>query len=155
MKPAPFDYYAPDSVEEAVALLEKLEDEDTGEIFYTRIRCRYLDEEACRAARENLSARSLKKTTVHSGDGLQIYREIGDRFQLAILDPPRTGHRELARALGQGKQKSAIYVSCNPATLARDLKELVSSDYRIERVLPFDMFPQTPHVETLALLEKK
>jgi 23S rRNA (uracil1939-C5)-methyltransferase len=72
-----------------------------------------------------------------------------------VVDPPRTG---LSRAaidgvirLGAGR---LIYVSCDPATLARDARRLVDSGYSIEQVNAFDLFPNTPHVETVVVFER-
>ncbi|MCP4600707.1 MAG: class I SAM-dependent RNA methyltransferase [Proteobacteria bacterium] len=110
--------------------------------------------EACRAARKNISNRKLKGVTIHSGDALEVYRELGDKHELVVLDPPRTGHRELARALADGKQRAVLYVSCNPATLSRDLEELVAGGYRLVRARGFDMFPQTAHIEAAVLMER-
>ena len=68
-----------------------------------------------------------------------------------ILDPPRKGvHREGLEMLIQAKPRQVIYVSCHPATLARDLKELCEHGYRLEGVTALDMFPQTQHVECVA-----
>ncbi|MCP4197931.1 MAG: class I SAM-dependent RNA methyltransferase [Proteobacteria bacterium] len=112
------------------------------------------DGDACLAARENLTARGLKKVTVHHGDGLDIYRRLGDKFELVVLDPPRTGHRELAKSLARGKQRAVLYISCNPATLSRDVEELRKGGYKLTKALGFDMFPQTAHIEAAVLLER-
>jgi 23S rRNA (uracil1939-C5)-methyltransferase len=112
------------------------------------------DGEACRAARENLLLRGLKKVTVHHGDGLDIYRRLGDKFELVVLDPPRTGHRELAKALAHGKHQAVLYISCNPATLSRDLEELKKGGYKLTKAAGFDMFPQTAHIEAAVLMER-
>ncbi len=79
----------------------------------------------------------------------------GERFDAAILDPPRKGADEkLLRALILAKPERISYVSCNPATLARDVKILAEGGYRLEWAQPVDMFPWTGHVETVALLTR-
>jgi len=71
---------------------------------------------------------------------------------LVVLNPPRAGvHAEVADALAAVPAERVIYISCNPATLARDLKRM-GETYRLESVRAFDLFPQTAHVETVALL---
>lgn len=72
-----------------------------------------------------------------------------------VLDPPRKGCDEsvLAAAVGAGYSR-IVYVSCNPATLARDIKALLANGYGLSSLRPYDMFPQTMHVETLAVLER-
>lgn len=70
-----------------------------------------------------------------------------------ILDPPRSGcGRAVLKTLSKQKPKKIIYVSCAPAMLARDLKQLVTFGYELDRVTPFDMFPQTQHCEAVAEL---
>ena len=79
----------------------------------------------------------------------------GERFDAVILDPPRKGADEkLLRALIQAAPKRISYVSCNPATLARDVKILAQGGYHPEWAQPVDMFPWTGHVETVVLLSK-
>jgi len=73
---------------------------------------------------------------------------------LVVLNPPRAGiHADVADALGASPADRIVYISCNPATLARDLKRMAGA-YRLERVRAFDLFPQTAHVETVALLTR-
>lgn len=74
-------------------------------------------------------------------------------FDAVLLDPPRDGAFEIARHLGELGAKRVVYVSCNPATLARDSAELVRQGYRLRRAGILDMFPQTAHVEAMALFE--
>ena len=79
----------------------------------------------------------------------------GLRFDVATVDPPRKGcDRALLRALLQAAPQRIVYVSCNPATLARDMAFLHEGGYAPERVQPVDMFPLTGHVETAVLLSK-
>ena len=74
-------------------------------------------------------------------------------FSAVLLDPPRDGAQEVVRKLATLGAKRLVYVSCNPATLARDTVELVKQGYRLKRAGILDMFPQTAHVEAMALFE--
>ena len=74
-------------------------------------------------------------------------------FAAVLLDPPRDGAYEAVRALSGLGAKRLVYVSCNPATLARDTVELMKQGYRLKRAGILDMFPQTAHVEAMALFE--
>lgn len=76
-------------------------------------------------------------------------------FDLVLLDPPRAGAADVARELGQLGAQRIVYVSCDPATLARDLAALCgAAGYRLIEATPLDMFPQTGHLETVALLTR-
>lgn len=77
----------------------------------------------------------------------------GEGFSAVLLDPPRDGAFEVVRKLASLGAKRLVYVSCNPATLARDTVELVKQGYRLKRAGILDMFPQTAHVEAMALFE--
>ena len=77
-----------------------------------------------------------------------------ERFDTIVLDPPRAGAKEIKADLAMLGAKKILYVSCNPATLARDVAVLVKHGYKLRMVQPVDMFPQTFHVETLALLAR-
>jgi tRNA/tmRNA/rRNA uracil-C5-methylase (TrmA/RlmC/RlmD family) len=71
------------------------------------------------------------------------------------MDPPRSGlSREALNAVLRAGVKKVVYVSCNPSTLARDLKGL-KTIYEPKEIIPFDFFPQTSHFEVLAILEKQ
>jgi 23S rRNA (uracil1939-C5)-methyltransferase len=78
----------------------------------------------------------------------------GRRFDLAVLDPPRAGAKEVVEPLVQLAPTSVAYVACDPVTLARDVKLLHARGYTLESVTAFDMFPQTHHVEVLAWLTR-
>lgn len=73
---------------------------------------------------------------------------------LILLDPPRQGLGPVTRLLARLAPRNIIYVSCDPATLARDLAVLTAEEYSPAAVIPVDMFPQTHHIETVVLLEK-
>jgi 23S rRNA (uracil1939-C5)-methyltransferase len=77
-------------------------------------------------------------------------KENGARFSKIILNPPRSGAKGLMESLAFLGADKILYVSCNPATLARDLAALARQGYRLARVLPVDFFPHTFHVEVLA-----
>jgi len=108
-------------------------------------------------AKRNAKANGLdKKTRFICGDAArEIPRLIasGERFGAAIIDPPRKGADEkVLAAMAQVRIPRIAYVSCNPSTLARDIKFLSANGYRFEWAQPVDMFPWTEHVETVALL---
>ena len=72
-----------------------------------------------------------------------------------IVDPPRTGlSREVVTRLARRRPRRIVYVSCDVATQARDLRALRSSGYRLGEVRAFDMLPNTPHVETVVALDR-
>ena len=72
-----------------------------------------------------------------------------------VLDPPRAGAKAIIGALAVSRAERLVYVSCNPATLARDLRELAGSEWSVSRGAVIDLFPQTPHVETAVLVERR
>ena len=94
----------------------------------------------------------FRKEHVHKGCGSLI--EKGEKFDCIIIDPPRQGAPELAAQLSQLCLKRLVYISCDPATLSRDLKALIKEGFSIKSIQPVDMFPQTHHIETVVLLEK-
>ena len=109
------------------------------------------------AAREN--ARRLGITNLELATGptetvLRGWTKRGVRLDTVVLDPPRSGAAEATASLLALAPSRIVYVSCNPSTLARDLKTL-SRGYRVELVQPIDIFPQTYHVEAVALLTRK
>jgi 23S rRNA (uracil1939-C5)-methyltransferase len=74
---------------------------------------------------------------------------------VVVVDPPRAGlSQKMIRRVVECEAKTIVYVSCNPTTLAPNAAQLVEAGYKLARVRPVDMFPQTPHIECVALLEK-
>jgi tRNA/tmRNA/rRNA uracil-C5-methylase (TrmA/RlmC/RlmD family) len=114
------------------------------------------DAEAVRDARHNLSTTPWAR--VHRGDAAEVIGRIGlSGASIAVLDPPRAGvDRQLIDALcaWPGMRKIA-YVSCDPATLARDLAVLARHDWRLADLRAFDAFPMTHHVECVAIAERQ
>ncbi|MBP5738040.1 MAG: 23S rRNA (uracil(1939)-C(5))-methyltransferase RlmD, partial [Abditibacteriota bacterium] len=94
-----------------------------------------------------------------AGDAGQVMRELrhnGVRPDIAVVDPPRSGcDGGLLETLVQTGAEKIIYVSCNPATLARDLAFLRNKGYLPTKIQPVDMFPHTAHIETVCLLRKQ
>lgn len=92
------------------------------------------------------------------GDAIYKLPELiknGVRPDVIVLDPPRAGCGEpVLKAIAQSKPKRVVYVSCNPATLARDLAYLDQHGYHTTKVQPVDMFPRTHHVETVVLMSR-
>jgi 23S rRNA (uracil1939-C5)-methyltransferase len=106
----------------------------------------------------NARANGIDNCTFLSGEVRHVLPELarqGVRFDVAVADPPRAGFHPKAMAALVGLAPARIvYVSCNPATLARDLGDLVRGGYQVEWVQPVDMFPQTPHIEAIARLRR-
>ncbi len=104
----------------------------------------------------NAKLNELNNITGYSGSAEDVSETLsGDKFDTVVLDPPRTGcdPRVIAAIIKILPQK-IVYVSCGPATLARDIKGLISNGYAIRNIQPFDMFPQTGHVETVLTMAR-
>ncbi len=118
-----------------------------------------LVESAVNDARKNVELNNIKNCIFIQGDLKKIltgkdFNESGIKPDIIILDPPRSGvHPVVLKVISKIKPKTITYVSCNPATLARDLKILSESEYQVLFVQPVDMFPQTYHIEAIAVLE--
>jgi 23S rRNA (uracil1939-C5)-methyltransferase len=91
----------------------------------------------------------------HAPKAARRLRETGEKFTKIVLDPPRSGAKGLENDLAAIGAERILYVSCNPATLARDLAGFVQKGYALKRVRPVDLFPHTFHVEALAELALK
>lgn len=110
-------------------------------------------------ARRNAEDNGITNARFICGDAAaaaeQLKRE-GIRPDVVVVDPPRKGcSPSLIATLDGLSPAKVVYVSCDPATLARDLKSLTEKSYDVKWIAPVDMFPRTPHVETVVLLEKK
>ena len=115
----------------------------------------YVDE-AVQNAEENARLNDITNTSFLAGDAATVFADAIDIHgapDIVILDPPRKGaDATLLSRIIQAAPKRIIYVSCNPATLARDAELLTSGGYTLERVTGVDMFPHTTHVECVVLM---
>lgn len=115
--------------------------------------CWEVQEEAVEAGRKNAALNGVENIafshlSVEEG-------EVREKVDFLVVDPPRAGlHKRARRKVVALSPSSLVYCSCNPATLARDLEGLVGAGYSVERVVPFDLFPHTFHLETLVLLKR-
>ncbi|MDC3414172.1 23S rRNA (uracil(1939)-C(5))-methyltransferase RlmD [Aquibacillus sp. 3ASR75-11] len=112
--------------------------------------------EAISDAKENAKLNNINNVEFYVGEAEKIlpwWTGQGLRPDVIVVDPPRKGcDEELLQAMITMQPKRIVYVSCNPATLARDLRILSDGGYETKQVQPVDMFPQTTHVECVALL---
>jgi 23S rRNA (uracil1939-C5)-methyltransferase len=118
-----------------------------------------LSPEAVIDAQENLLRNHIANVTIHQGDvGKVITRLMAEpgfiRPDAVIVDPPRAGLDPLAlHHLKTLRPQTIVYVSCNPATQADNVRELVQAGYQLKRLQPLDQFPHTYHIENIALLQ--
>jgi 23S rRNA (uracil1939-C5)-methyltransferase len=114
-----------------------------------------INESAVNNARSNAALNGISNIEFLAGDVAGILPSIKGKPDAIIVDPPRNGMDEKTVELVAGLDAGRlVYVSCNPATLARDLKLLTKTGCRLISVQPVDMFPQTAHIECVALLQK-
>ncbi|MEG0033144.1 MAG: 23S rRNA (uracil(1939)-C(5))-methyltransferase RlmD [Mucinivorans sp.] len=116
-------------------------------------------EEAIVDARENSRLNRINNTVFYAGDMKDVltakFIEQNGHPDVIILDPPRAGiHEDVARVILEASPDRIVYVSCNPATQARDLA-IFDAQYCVTRIQPVDMFPHTHHVENVVLLNKR
>jgi 23S rRNA (uracil1939-C5)-methyltransferase len=107
----------------------------------------------------NAGANGIENCSFLPGEVRHLLPELiarGVRAEVVVADPPRAGfHPKALRALTRLAPSRIVYVSCNPASLARDLGDLGRAGYRLDWVQPIDMFPHTPHIEAVARLSRR
>ncbi|MBW2688536.1 MAG: 23S rRNA (uracil(1939)-C(5))-methyltransferase RlmD [Deltaproteobacteria bacterium] len=105
-------------------------------------------------ARINAAANNIDNVEFHATDASAIMNNYptADDLDLVLLDPPRTGNYQVSHELLKIRPERILYVSCDPATLVRDLTPLVHNGYEVVSSQPFDLFPQTWHIESMTLL---
>lgn len=118
-----------------------------------------LNPDAVKDAIVNAKRNGIKNVRFYQNDAGIFMRQMADEGESAdvvFMDPPRSGSDEkFLSSVVTLNPKKIVYISCNPVTLARDLKYLTRHGYRAETAVPFDMFPSTEHVETVCLLSRK
>ncbi len=115
-------------------------------------------EAAVADAIENARLNQIDNASFYAGDVRVALRELVERAgrpDVLVVDPPRAGlSQKVVRRVIEAAPRRIVYVSCNPTTLAPNAAQLVEAGYALRRVRPVDMFPQTPHIECVALLER-
>jgi 23S rRNA (uracil1939-C5)-methyltransferase len=117
-----------------------------------------IEEEAIESAKINAKINKIKNCRFYAGSARKVLlgREFSETaFDPVVIDPPRAGmHPKAMKRLLEINPKRIVYISCNPATFARDARYLVNFGYSLRRITPFDMFPHTMHIELVSRFEK-
>ncbi len=116
-------------------------------------------EQAVLDAIANARRNEIDNARFLAGDVRVVLKDLaeaeGPRPDVVVVDPPRAGlSKKVVARIAEASPKRIVYVSCNPTTLAPNAAQLVEAGYRLVKVRPVDMFPQTPHIECVALLER-
>ena len=113
-------------------------------------------EEAVEAAKEHAALNGLDNCTFWAGDVLKVIDELGEVPDLIMLDPPRDGvnPKALMKILNFGVDR-LVYIACKPTSLARDLEMIQGRGYKVEKISCVDLFPNTYHVETVAVMSRE
>jgi 23S rRNA (uracil1939-C5)-methyltransferase len=116
-------------------------------------------EQAIADAIENARLNEIDNTRFFAGDARKALRpliEEAGRPEVVVVDPPRAGlSQKVVRRLLESQPRRIVYVSCNPTTLAPNARQMVEAGFELIKVRPVDMFPHTPHIECVALLERR
>ncbi|NCC86743.1 MAG: 23S rRNA (uracil(1939)-C(5))-methyltransferase RlmD [Clostridia bacterium] len=116
-------------------------------------------EQAVQDAKINAALNGIENAIFICGDAADAAKQLkedGERPSVVLVDPPRKGLTpELISTIVELQPKRIVYISCDPATLARDCELFEKSEYKVQQVTPVDMFPRTAHVETVVLLSHK
>lgn len=118
-----------------------------------------LNKDAVKDAVTNARANDMKNIRFYQGDAGEFMEAVADeneKPEVVFMDPPRAGSDErFLSSLIKMSPEKVVYISCNPETMARDLKYLCeNSNYKVQKIQPVDMFPHTAHIETVAMITK-
>jgi 23S rRNA (uracil1939-C5)-methyltransferase len=127
---------------------------DAGEVVGVEI-----VERAVADAIENARRNGIDNARFFAGDVRTAMRplleEVGGGTDVVVVDPPRAGlSQKVVRRVLEAEAPRIVYISCNPTTLAPNARQMADAGYELKTVRPVDMFPQTPHIECVALLER-
>ena len=112
------------------------------------------NEPAVRLSIENAKLNAIANYSAIAGRAEDVIKTTDIRSDIMILDPPRPGlHKKVVLKIAEAKPKKIVYVSCNPTSQKHDIGILLDAGYRVDRIQPIDMFPHTPHIENIILLE--
>lgn len=118
-----------------------------------------INPDAVQKAKQNANDNQIENAEFYQADASDFMRDVSksnETVDIVIMDPPRSGSDEkFLSALRKLAPKKIVYVSCNPKTQRRDLIELTNRGYKVDKIQPVDMFPQTYHVETVCLLTRQ
>ena len=115
-----------------------------------------LNAQAVQDARKNAAINKIENIRFYQGDAGDFLLFHDLRPDVVIMDPPRTGSSEaFLSAVIEAAPEKIVYISCGPDTQARDMRYLVKNGYHPVRLLPFDLFPWTEHIETVCLLTRE
>ena len=113
-----------------------------------------IEDAKCNAAQNGMT--NAEFYCMDAGAAAQMFAERGTRPDVIVVDPPRKGiSRDVIDAIASMSPARVVYVSCDAATLARDVKLLTAAGYRLQKAEAVDLFPRCAHVESVALLEKR
>jgi 23S rRNA (uracil1939-C5)-methyltransferase len=106
----------------------------------------------------NAKRNEIDNARFYAGDVRLALRDLDDeasRPHDCMIDPPRAGlSQKIVRRILETEPQTIVYVSCNPTTLAPNARQIADAGYTLESVVPVDMFPQTPHIEAVALMRR-
>ena len=112
-------------------------------------------EDAIRNAKQNMNINNINNVNFICGDATKEISKIKEKIDVIFVDPPRKGmDRKAISIMKKINPKKIIYISCNPVTMARDISYLTDL-YDVKKVIPFDMFPNTAHVECVCVMERR
>jgi 23S rRNA (uracil1939-C5)-methyltransferase len=114
-------------------------------------------QDAIQDAAENAKVNEIDNVSFYAGDVRTSMKDLvaeAGKPEVVVIDPPRAGlSQKIVRRIVEAAPRRIVYVSCNPTTLAPNAAQLTEAGYVLRKVTPVDMFPQTPHIECVALLE--
>ncbi len=118
-----------------------------------------LNKDAVKDAKINASINNIKNMKFFCADATEFLvgaSQDNEKFDVVLMDPPRAGSTvEFMKSVCKLSPEKVVYISCNPETLSRDLNFFVKNGYKVKKIQPVDMFPNTNHVETLVLLSQR